>query len=170
VENLFERDRELDDIEAVLASGGVLAIEGGAGIGKTCLLEEAQRRVPGRSPRSGDYKGHEEVIGFFTKGMERSAGSLRVVADEIIADGERVVLATVSAERHGHAWSSPEVHVVDGKRSRSTNSKATSKPRTSSGRRSGGMQGLLTDFARLPAPTRGPRARARSDCARPRGM
>ena len=51
--------------------------------------------------------------------MELSDGTLRVAVDEILADGERVVaLTTVSAERHGQSWSSPEVHVwrvVDGK-------------------------------------------------------
>jgi uncharacterized protein len=75
--------------------------------------------VPGRSPLSGDYKGHDEVVGFFTKSMELSAGTLRVDVDEVLADGEWVVvLTTVSATRNGRSWSSPEVHVwrvVDGK-------------------------------------------------------
>jgi hypothetical protein len=74
--------------------------------------------VPGRSPLSGDYKGHEEVLGFFAKSMELSGGTLRVDVDEILADGERVVaLTTVSAQRNGRSWSAPEVHVwrvIDG--------------------------------------------------------
>ena len=37
---------------------------------------------------------------------------MRVQADEILAEGERViVLSTVSAERKGQFWCSPEVHV-----------------------------------------------------------
>jgi uncharacterized protein len=75
--------------------------------------------VPGRSPLSGDYRGHDGVVGFFTKSMELSAGTLRVEADEVIADGDRVVvLSTVTAQRHGRTLSTPEVHcwrVVDGK-------------------------------------------------------
>lgn len=75
--------------------------------------------VPGRSPLSGDYKGHNEVVGFFGKAMELSAGTLHVRVDELLAAGERVVaLTTVSAERNGQSWSSAEVHVwrvVDGK-------------------------------------------------------
>jgi uncharacterized protein len=75
--------------------------------------------VPGRSPLSGDYKGHDEVLGFFGTAMERSGGTLRVAVDELLADGERVVaLTTVSATRGGRSWSSPEVHVwrvVDGR-------------------------------------------------------
>jgi uncharacterized protein len=75
--------------------------------------------VPGRSPLSGDYCGHDNVVGFFTKAMELSGGTLEVSVDEVVADGERVVvLSTVSAERHGQSLSAPEVHcwrVVDGK-------------------------------------------------------
>ena len=58
------------------------------------------------------YKGHDEVVGFFTKSMELSSETLRIDVDEILTEGERaVVLCTVSAERNGQAWSSPEVHV-----------------------------------------------------------
>jgi ketosteroid isomerase-like protein len=68
--------------------------------------------VPGRSPLSGDYKGHPGVLEFFGRCQTLSAGTLRVVPDEVLAEGDRVVaLTTVSAERHGQAWSSPEVHV-----------------------------------------------------------
>lgn len=81
--------------------------------------EDITWHVPGRSPLSGEYKGHDEVMGFFTKCMTLSDGTLTVQADEIIADGERVVaLATVSAQRKGQSWSSPEIHVwrvLDGK-------------------------------------------------------
>jgi ketosteroid isomerase-like protein len=75
--------------------------------------------IPGRSPLSGDYTGPDEVVGFFSKSMELSGGTLRVQAEEFLAQDDRVVvLSTVSAERKGHAWSAPEVHVwrvVDGK-------------------------------------------------------
>jgi ketosteroid isomerase-like protein len=68
--------------------------------------------VPGRSPLSGDYQGHAGVLDFFDRCQRLSGGTLRVVADEIVADGARVfVLSTVSAQRHGRAWSSPEMHV-----------------------------------------------------------
>jgi ketosteroid isomerase-like protein len=68
--------------------------------------------VPGRSPLSGDYKGHDGVLGFFGKCMELSGGTLRVDANDILSEGDRVVaFTTVSAERRGRSWSSPEVHV-----------------------------------------------------------
>ena len=75
--------------------------------------------VPGRSPLSGAYEGHEGVLDFFKKSMELSGGTLQVEIDEILADGERVVvLSTVSAQRKGKSRAFPEVHVwriVDGK-------------------------------------------------------
>jgi DNA-binding CsgD family transcriptional regulator len=42
---LFEREQELAAADAVLRHGGVLVVEGGAGIGKTALLEAACRRA-----------------------------------------------------------------------------------------------------------------------------
>jgi len=76
------------------------------------LSPEITWHVPGRSPLSGDYKGHAEVVDFFAKSMELSQGSLRVQVDEVLANGERVVaLTTVSANRNGQSWSAPEVHV-----------------------------------------------------------
>jgi uncharacterized protein len=76
------------------------------------FAEDIAWHVPGRSPLSGDYRGQEEVVGFFSRAMELSGGTLSVEPDEILGDGERVVaLTTVSAERNGRFWSSPEVHV-----------------------------------------------------------
>jgi ketosteroid isomerase-like protein len=83
------------------------------------LAEDVAWHVPGRSPLSGDYRGHDEVAGFFATAMDLSGGTLRVRPEEIVADGPRVVvITTVSAERAGRSWSSPEVHVwevCDGK-------------------------------------------------------
>ena len=83
------------------------------------LAEDITWHVPGRSPLSGDYKGHDGVLDFFGRCQELSGGTLRVGCDEVLAAGDRVVvLTTVSAERKGRAWSTPEVHVwrmVDGR-------------------------------------------------------
>ena len=62
---LLERDREGQDIEDLLRAGGVLVVEGGAGIGKTSLVDVGcawagelgcetlrPRRVPRRPDRS----------------------------------------------------------------------------------------------------------------------
>ncbi|MEV5379322.1 MULTISPECIES: nuclear transport factor 2 family protein [Streptomyces] len=79
------------------------------------FAEEITWHVPGRSPLSGDYRGHREIVEFFGRVMELSEGSFRIRVDDVLTDTSRVVvLCTVSAERSGRApWSSPEVHVWD---------------------------------------------------------
>jgi uncharacterized protein len=68
--------------------------------------------VPGRSPLSGDYDGHDAVVGFFVKTQELAAGTFSIEINDMLAGGDRVVvLCTVSAQRRGQEWSSPEVHV-----------------------------------------------------------
>jgi len=88
--SLLERDGELAAIEAVLTGGGILVIEGGAGIGKTALLDAAAERA-----RTG---GHEVLCGRgspletdFTFGVVRQLFEHRIVAargperDELLA-------------------------------------------------------------------------------------
>jgi hypothetical protein len=76
------------------------------------LAEDINGHVPGHSPVSGDYTGHAGVLDFFARCQELSGGTLKVGVDEALADGDRVVvLSTVSAQRRGQSWSSPEVHV-----------------------------------------------------------
>ena len=68
--------------------------------------------VPGHSPLSGDYRGHDEIGGFFGRTMELSAGAFSIDVHNVLADGDVVVaLVTVSAQRNGVSASFPEVHV-----------------------------------------------------------
>ena len=68
--------------------------------------------VPGRSPLSGDFTGHAGVLDFFDRCQRFSEGTLQVVPQQILASGDCVVvLCTVSAQRAGRDFSSPEVHV-----------------------------------------------------------
>ena len=68
--------------------------------------------VPGRGPLSRDYRGHDEVLGFFQHFMELSSGTFRLQVDHILAEGDVVVvLCTDSARRGDRSWSSPQVHV-----------------------------------------------------------
>jgi uncharacterized protein len=68
--------------------------------------------VPGSSPLSGDYKGHDQVGAFFAATMELSGGTFTIDVQDILAQQDQVVvLCTVAAERLGQSWSSPEVHV-----------------------------------------------------------
>lgn len=81
--------------------------------------EDIAWHVPGRSPLSGDYAGRDEVLGFFEKAMELSDRTLKVAPNQILADGDRViVLSTVTAEGRDRGLATPEVHswrVADGK-------------------------------------------------------
>ena len=47
VEKLLERESELAVVDRLVASGGVVLVEGRAGIGKTALLDAACRRASG---------------------------------------------------------------------------------------------------------------------------
>jgi ketosteroid isomerase-like protein len=68
--------------------------------------------VPGHSPLSGDYKGHDEVLGFFKHTMELSGGLFGIDVHRVLAEDDVVVaLVTVKAERNGRSAAFPEVHV-----------------------------------------------------------
>jgi ketosteroid isomerase-like protein len=68
--------------------------------------------VPGHSPLSGDYKGHQEVVRFFQHTMELSGGTFALEVHHILAEEDIVVaLVTAKARRNGHCAAFPEVHV-----------------------------------------------------------
>jgi ketosteroid isomerase-like protein len=68
--------------------------------------------VPGRSPLSGDYKGHDEVVGFFKHTLALCDGTFAIEVHHVLAEEDVVVvLATVTAERNGRSAAFPEVHV-----------------------------------------------------------
>jgi ketosteroid isomerase-like protein len=76
------------------------------------LDKEIRWHVPGQSPLSGDYVGHEQVLGFFQKSMELSGGTLRIELHDIVAsDMAGFVLCTVSATRSGQHAGFLAVHV-----------------------------------------------------------
>jgi len=67
--------------------------------------------VPGRGPLSRDYRGVDEVLAFFGQVNALSAGTFRVQINDVLAQGDRViVLCTESARRGDRTWSSPQVH------------------------------------------------------------
>ena len=76
------------------------------------LDKQIRWHVPGQSPLSGDYHGHEEVLGFFKKSMELSGGTLRIDVHDIVAtDATVFVLCSVSATRSGRYAEFLEVHL-----------------------------------------------------------
>src|SRR5262245_58986259 len=68
--------------------------------------------VPGHSPLSGDYKGHDGVVGFFKHTLDLCGGIFAIDVHHVLAEGALVVaLVTVKAERNGSPGTFPEVHV-----------------------------------------------------------
>jgi len=68
--------------------------------------------VPGHSPLSGDYTGHDQIGGFFQRTMELSGGAFSIDVHNVLAENDLVVaLVTVNAQRNGLSASFPEVHV-----------------------------------------------------------
>jgi len=68
--------------------------------------------VPGHSPLSGDYTGHDQIGGFFQRTMELSGGAFSIDVHNVLAENDLVVvLATVNAKRNGLSASFPEIHV-----------------------------------------------------------
>lgn len=85
------------------------------------MADDILWHVPGRGPISGDFKGHEQVLGFFRRFMELSGGTFQIVVDDVLAKGDRViVLVTESAQRLGRNWSSPQVHAWTVKNGKAT--------------------------------------------------
>lgn len=76
------------------------------------LADDVQWHVPGKSPISGDYKGKEEVFGFFAKLIEMTGGKLTVEVHDILANDEHgIVLVNGTAERDGKRLVANSVHV-----------------------------------------------------------
>jgi ketosteroid isomerase-like protein len=75
--------------------------------------------VGGSNQTSGDYRGHQEVLGFFGKMMELSGGSFHLDVHDIVAnDVHGVALVTAHGERDGQAIAVREAniwHLADGK-------------------------------------------------------
>lgn len=68
--------------------------------------------VPGHSPLSGDFTGHDQVGGFFQRTMELSRGAFSIDVHNVLADRDLVVaLVTVNGQRNSVSASFPEVHV-----------------------------------------------------------
>ena len=75
--------------------------------------------VAGRGPLAGDYKGRDQVFGFFGKLMELSDGTAKLELHDVLAnDDHGVALVTGTATRNGATFTGPDVHtfhIRDGK-------------------------------------------------------
>jgi hypothetical protein len=73
----------------------------------------------GSNRTTGDYRGHQEVMGFFGQLMELSGGSFHLEMHDIVAnDVHGVALVTAHGERDGQLMAVREAniwHLADGK-------------------------------------------------------
>jgi ketosteroid isomerase-like protein len=73
---------------------------------------EIQWHISGRSPMAGTYKGHEEVVGFFTQLMERTGGTFSLeIHDFLASDDHVVVLTRETGQRDGKSLDNNVVHI-----------------------------------------------------------
>lgn len=83
------------------------------------FADDAVFHVPGKSSISGDYKGKDQIFGFFAKVMELTGGTFKVETHDVVANDEHAVaLSTGTAEREGNRLSDNSAmvhHIQDGK-------------------------------------------------------
>ena len=88
---------------------------------KQLWTDDVVWHVGGESPLAGDYKGQDEIIGFFGRIFEMSGGSLELEVHDILANDEHAVaLVTQRGKRDGKSLEMNAVHVFnlrDGKTS-----------------------------------------------------
>lgn len=97
----------------LLRSGYAAFAEGDVGAVLALFSEDIAWHIPGRNLLSGDYTGHDEVLGFFQALGERSNGTFRLDVHDVLDNGEDKVLALVTenAERGGARLQFEAVHV-----------------------------------------------------------
>src|ERR687896_1619517 len=127
---LLEREDELATLEAVLMEGGVLIVEGGAGIGKTSLLAAAAERAAALGHEVLRGRGSELEAGFafgvvrqlFERRLALASGDERrallagpaAVAEAVLIGkpGEGAAADTSFAVLHGLYWLAANFAVV----------------------------------------------------------
>jgi ketosteroid isomerase-like protein len=104
-------DTTADANRALIRSAYEAFSRGDIGGAMAAFADDILWHVPGRGPLSRDYHGVDEVLAFFGQLNALSAGTFRVQIDDVLAQGDRViVLCTESARRGDRTWSSPQVH------------------------------------------------------------
>src|SRR6266550_6290526 len=86
---------------------------------RSLFADDIVFHVAGNSQLAGDYRGIDEVFGFFGKLVELSGGTFKIERHAVLADDEHAtVLSTSSAERNGTSLTLKTIdvfHVADGK-------------------------------------------------------
>jgi DNA-binding CsgD family transcriptional regulator len=119
VEQLLERERELAALDELLQHGGVVLVEGRAGIGKSALLEAACRRATGLGREVLRARGSELESGF-AFGVLRQLFERRLAStpdaerDELLSGSARVLRSLLLGEPGGPSASDTSFAVLHG--------------------------------------------------------
>ena len=102
---MHKNEQVLRDGYAAFASGDVAAATGN-------FADDIVWHVSGHNPLSGDYKGVQEVMGYFAKIMETSGGTFKLDIHDVLANDEHAtVLARASAQNGDKSLQQNVVHV-----------------------------------------------------------
>ena len=86
---------------------------------KQIIAEDAAWHVPGRSQVAGDYRGHDQIFGFFGKLMELSGGTFKVELHDVLATDDHAINLDRMTGRRGDKTLDMDlvlvVHPRDGK-------------------------------------------------------
>jgi uncharacterized protein len=76
------------------------------------IADDAVWHVQGTGPLDGDYRGRDQIFGFFGRLAEETGGTFRLDVHDILANDEHTaVLATLSATRGSKSINEPVVNV-----------------------------------------------------------
>lgn len=105
--------------EDVLRRGYAAFAEGDMDTLRELIADDTVWHVPGDHPLSDDYKGKDEVFGFFDQQLERTDGTFRIELHDVLANDEHAVaLVRFYGQRKGRDLDGALVthvfHVEDG--------------------------------------------------------
>jgi uncharacterized protein len=97
---------------AAFASGDLATVQ-------ALIADDIVWHSGGANQLTGDYSGHQEVLGFFGRLLDVTGGTFRLEVHDILAnDTHGIVLVTVHGHRDGRSVAAREVniwHLEDGK-------------------------------------------------------
>jgi ketosteroid isomerase-like protein len=80
---------------------------------KEVFAPELVWHAPGNNSVSGDYKGIDDVLGFFGRIFQETNGTLKIDVHDILAnDTHGVAITTFTGQRNGKSMDMRGVHVV----------------------------------------------------------
>jgi len=104
---------EHENVERTRAAYAAFA-RGDMAVVTDLMSDDVVWHVTGNGPLAGDYKGQDEILGYFGKLFEATGGSLAIDVDDILAnDRHATAIVHMSAMREGMILDENAVHVFE---------------------------------------------------------